>query len=100
MDELGRHEGSAALMWSRALAGVVPGFFLAAALTGLVAWCSPGPWQHAIVASLIFFAPAWMLILGGAFLFADGPRAWSWLSVAAVLAFVLLWALKALGWIH
>lgn len=87
-------------MWSRALAGVLPGFFLAAALTGLVAWCAPGPWQSALVPSLIVFVPAWMLLLGGAFLFADGRRAWGWLSAAAALAFALLWALKTLDWVR
>jgi len=86
-------------MWGRALAGALPGFFLAAALTGLLAWCAPGPWQDAVVPSLIFFVPTWMLILGGAFLFADARRAWGWLTAAAALAFALLGALKTLGWV-
>lgn len=32
-----------ALMWPRAFAGVVAGFFPAAAATGLLAWVPPGP---------------------------------------------------------
>jgi len=86
-------------MWGRALAGALPGFFLAAALTGLLAWGAPGPWQDAVVPSLIFFVPTWMLILGGAFLFADARRAWGWLTAATALAFALLGVLKTLGWV-
>jgi hypothetical protein len=86
-------------MWSRALAGVVPGFFLAAAFTGLVAWGAPGPWQNALVPSLVFFVPTWIAILGGAFLFANGRRAWIALGTSAALAFVVLIALKTLGWV-
>ena len=30
-------------MWSRAIAGIIAGFLLAAAATGLLAWLPPGP---------------------------------------------------------
>ena len=42
-------------MWARAGAGVLAGFFVAAAATGLVAWLPPGPWQNALVPSLIVY---------------------------------------------
>ena len=44
-------------MWARATAGIVPGFFLSAALVGLVSWMLPGAWQSTIVAGLIAFFP-------------------------------------------
>ena len=37
-------------MWARASAGIVPGFFLSAALVGLASWMLPGPWQSTLVA--------------------------------------------------
>src|SRR3546814_15692694 len=37
------HRGAGAVMWSRAGAGLVAGFFLAAALVGLVGWGLPWP---------------------------------------------------------
>src|SRR3546814_1510837 len=43
------HRGAGAVMWSRAGAGLVAGFFLAAALVGLVGWALPGPWHSTIV---------------------------------------------------
>lgn len=86
------------MMWSRGLAGLIPGFFLAAALTGLACWLPPGPWQRALVPALIAFVPLWVGVAVGAFAFASGRRAWAWLSGAALAGFALLWALKTLGW--
>ncbi|WP_369916363.1 hypothetical protein AB8810_09600 [Xanthomonas sp. NCPPB 3005] len=86
------------MMWSRGLAGLIPGFFLATALTGLVCWLPPGPWQQALVPALIAFVPLWVGVAIGAYCCASGRRAWSWLSALAVAGFALLWALKALGW--
>lgn len=81
-------------MWARALAGVVPGFVLAAALTALVAWCLPGPWQSALVPSVLAFFPAWMLAIVAAFGFRDARRAWAWLGGGALAALALLLALQ------
>ena len=85
-------------MWARALAGLFAGFFLAAAATGLVAWLPPGPWQSAIVPSLIAFIPLWMLAALWAFAFRSGVRAWLWLGTAALAGFGLLWLLRATHW--
>ncbi|KAF1015840.1 MAG: hypothetical protein GAK31_01320 [Stenotrophomonas maltophilia] len=84
-------------MWSRALAGIVAGFLLAAALTGLVAWLPPGPWQRALVPSLIAFIPLWMLAALWAFSFRSGAHAWNALGLATVAAFGLLWLLRLTG---
>jgi len=86
-------------MWARALAGIVAGFFLAAGVVGLIAWSWPGPWQSTLVASALAFFPAWMLAATSSFLFADGKRAWLWLSACAAASFALLWLLRSLQWV-
>jgi hypothetical protein len=87
-------------MWSRALAGLVPGFFLAAAITGLLCWLPPGAWQQTLVPGLVVFFPVWTGVAIVAFFFANGRRAWCWLTLAAVAATALLWGLKALHWVQ
>ncbi|MCF7752549.1 hypothetical protein KQ945_17455 [Bacillus subtilis subsp. subtilis] len=87
-------------MWARALAGLVAGFFVAAAAAGLVAWLPSGPWQHAIVPSLIAFIPFWMLAALWAFAFRTGRRAWLWLGASALAGFTLLWLLRAAQWVQ
>jgi len=84
-------------MWARASAGAFAGLLLAAALTGLVAWLPPGPWQQALVPSLIAFIPLWMLAAIWAFSFRTGARAWLALLLAAATGFALLWALRLTG---
>lgn len=83
-------------MWSRALAGVLPGFFVAAALTGLISWSWPGPWQATVVPALIAFFPVWMGVIGGSFLFQTGKRAWNWFSASALVGMGMLWLLQSL----
>ena len=87
-------------MWARALAGLLAGFFDAAAAAGLVAWLPPGPWQSAIVASMIAFIPFWMLAALWAFAFRTGVRAWAGLSASAALGFALLWLLRHFHWVQ
>ncbi len=86
-------------MWSRALAGIVPGFFLAAALVGLCSWSLPGPWQATLVPALVAFFPAWMVVIGVGFFFRSGRQAWAWLGVAAIAATGLLWWLQSMEWV-
>ncbi len=88
------------MMWSRASAGLVAGFFLSAALVGLVSWVLPGPWQSTIVPGLVAFFPLWIGAAGAAFGFSSGRRAWGWLGGLALAGFAALWALRALGWAH
>lgn len=87
-------------MSARALAGLVAGFFVAAAAAGLVAWLPPGPWQAAIVPSLVAFIPFWMLAALWAFAFRTGLRAWVWLGASAGLGFALLWLLRTTHWVQ
>ncbi|MBB1088744.1 hypothetical protein H4F99_09600 [Lysobacter sp. SG-8] len=86
-------------MWARALAGAVPGFFLAAGLVGLVGWSLPGPWTAALVPGLVVFFPLWMGLAAGAFFFRDGLRAWLWLGGLAVASLALLRGLQVAGWV-
>lgn len=88
------------MMWSRAGAGIVAGFFLAAALVGLVGWALPGRWQSTIVPGLVAFFPLWIGAAGAAFAFASGRRAWGWLGGLALACFAALWALRALEWVQ
>ena len=87
-------------MWARATAGILPGFFLAAALVGLVSWLLPGPWEQTLVPGVIVFFPVWVGIIAASFQFRNGKRAWVWISAAAVLAMGLLWGLQWAGWVQ
>lgn len=87
-------------MLSRASAGVVAGFFLAAALLGLGSWCLPGPWQATIVPGLVAFVPLWLGLAGAAFAFRSGLRAWTWLGGLALACSCALWMLRALHWVQ
>lgn len=84
-------------MWARALAGLLAGFFVAAAASGLLAWLPPGPWTAMLVVSLITFIPLWMLAALWAFSFRSGARAWLTMSLTALAGFALLWLLRTTG---
>ena len=87
-------------MWARATAGIFPGFLLSAALVGLVSWLLPGNWESTIVAGLIAFFPVWIGVIAASFQFANGKRAWGWLSALAVVAIGILWGLQSLAWVQ
>lgn len=87
-------------MWARAGAGIMPGFFLAAALVGLLSWLWPGPWESTMVAGLVAFFPLWIGVICAAFRFSSGKRAWGWLSVLALSGLGLLWLLQTSGWVR
>lgn len=87
-------------MWMRLAAGMVPGFFLAAGGLGLVCWSLPGPWQGTIVPGLVAFLPLWIGLVCVSLRFANGVRAWAWLTVLAALSLALLWLLQASGWVR
>jgi hypothetical protein len=86
-------------MWARASAGVMAGFFLSAALVGLVCWSWPGPWQRTMMPGLIAFLPLWTGVFCISLLFADGKRAWLWLGGCALGGLALLWMLQSFGWV-
>ena len=84
-------------MWPRAFAGIVAGFFLAAAATGLLAWLPPGPWQRALVPSLIPFIPLGMLPALWGFSFRSRLGAWLVLGGSAAGGFAVLGLLRLFG---
>jgi hypothetical protein len=87
-------------MWARATAGIFPGFFLSAALVGLVTWLLPGNWEAAIVGGLIAFFPVWIGVIAASFQFSNGRHAWAWLSALALIAMGILWGLQWLAWVQ
>lgn len=88
------------MIWARASAGVVPGFFFTAAVVGLVCWLLPGAWESTIVAGLIAFFPAWIGVICAACRFPRGTQAWGWLSLLALLGLGSLWLLQLSGWVR
>jgi hypothetical protein len=87
-------------MWARASAGVLAGFFVAAALVGLACWSLPGPWQQTLVPGLVTFLPVWIGVICASFLFASGKRAWLWLGALAFSGLGLLWLLQSTGFVR
>jgi hypothetical protein len=87
-------------MWARATAGIVPGFFLSAAIVGLVSWLLPGPWQSTLVAGGLVFFPVWVGLFCAGFQFRSGVRAWVAYSLASVLGLAALALLRHLHWVQ
>jgi hypothetical protein len=87
-------------MWARLAAGLVAGFFLAAALVGLVSWAWPGPWQRTLVPALLTFVPVWVAVICLGLRFANGRRAWAWLGGLAIAGLGVLRALQSAGWVR
>lgn len=87
-------------MWGRASAGIVPGFFLSAALVGLASWLLPGPWQSTLVAGALAFFPVWVGVFCLGFLFRSGVRAWIAYGAFAAAGLLLLWALRQWQWVQ
>jgi len=88
------------MIWGRALAGCIAGFFLSAGLVGLASWLWPGPWQSTIVGASLAFFPVWMIVVAAAFFFRDGRSAWRWLGGMALLSLAMLWTLQSLQWVR
>lgn len=87
-------------MWGRATAGIVSGFFLSAAIVGLVSWLLPGPWQSTLVVGGLVFFPVWVGVFCASFQFRSGARAWAFYSLAAVAGLVGLALLRHLQWVQ
>ncbi|CAO3379114.1 hypothetical protein [Azospirillum argentinense] len=83
--------------WSKSLAGVVLGFALAVALSGLFAWIGPGGPTAVNKLQLVMWlvVPIWLGIASACFLFRDGRQAWLWLGGANILAHTALLAARS-----
>ncbi|HWK73304.1 MAG TPA: hypothetical protein VNQ81_03465 [Povalibacter sp.] len=79
----------------KASAGLICGFALAIALTGLFAWFGPGGLMHSSAKAQLnmwLVAPIWAAVLSVCFLFRSGARAWSWLLFANAVCYGALFA--------
>mgnify|MGYP001168456324 FL=1 len=81
--------------FGKATAGVILGFGLALASSGLFAWFGPG----GILAgtgktqlNMWLISPVWLTVLGLCFMFPSGRSAWGWLGLANSAAFGMLYA--------
>ena len=79
--------------FGKTCAGVVLGFGLALALSGLFAWLGPdginaGGGKNQF--NMWLMAPIWATVLSFVYLFRDSLRAWLWLGAANVAAFGML----------
>lgn len=85
--------------FAKGSAGLVCGYALAIALTGLFAWFGPGSLMQGsgkTQLNMWLAAPIWVTVLSTCFLFRSGVRAWAWLSLASTVAFTLQFAGRAL----
>lgn len=83
--------------FGKTCAGVVLGFGLALALSGLFAWLGPdginaGGGKNQF--NMWLMAPIWATVLSFVYLFRDSLRAWLWLGAANALAFAALWLVR------
>lgn len=86
--------------FSKATAGVILGFGLALALSGLFAWLGPGgllAGAGKTQLSMWLMSPVWVATLALCFLFQSGRSAWWWLGLANLAAFGVLLVVRDLG---
>ncbi|CAN7333297.1 hypothetical protein LJR225_001929 [Phenylobacterium sp. LjRoot225] len=87
--------------FGKTCAGVVLGFTLALAVSGLFAWFGPGGagtdgGADKAQFNMWLISPLWVGVLSFVFLFRNPRRAWLWLALANLLAFGLLYGGRAL----
>ena len=82
--------------FAKTMAGVVLGYALSVALSGVIALLTPGglAGEGKIQFTMWMIPPLWATVLGFVFLFRDGRRAWLWLGLGTLAASGLLWLLK------
>ena len=79
--------------FGKATAGLVLGFGLALAVSGLFAWFGPGGLLGGTGKTQLnmwLMSPVWVAVLAFCFLFPSGRSAWCWLGLANLAAFGLL----------
>ena len=88
----GRRETLSRDWLSKTLAGVIGGFGLAIASSGLLACLTPGALdeQNKFQVAMWLVPPVWIGVMSAAFAMPDGRRAWLWLATVNAAAFSLL----------
>jgi hypothetical protein len=86
-------------MWGKSLAAALLGLPLTVGIIGLVALLWPGDPHRTTLSWLLVSFPVWIAVMSCTFLFRSGLRAWLWLGGATLLCFVLVHAVKLLGWV-
>ncbi|HGM7307496.1 TPA: hypothetical protein ACKP7U_000093 [Stenotrophomonas maltophilia] len=84
--------------FGKTCAGVLLGFGLSLALSGLFAWFGPGGIDGGggkAQFNMWLVALLWALILSFVFLFRSSASAWLWLGAANVVAFGALWLARS-----
>lgn len=84
-------------MWGKSTAAALLGLPFSVALIGLIALSLPGDVRINTLPMLLLFFPAAIAIISAVFAFRSGRRAWLSMSVANLVAWGLLYALKAAG---
>ena len=86
--------------FGKASAGLIPGFLLSLALSGLLYWAiGAGDSFQSVKGQVTMWAisPIWSLILAFCFLFRSPTRAWGVLGLASGLGWLALFATGALS---
>jgi hypothetical protein len=88
----GRRETLSRDWLSKTLAGVIGGFGLAIAASGLLACLTPGALdeQNKFQVAMWLVPPVWIGVMSGSFVFRSGRRAWIGLGGANALGFAML----------
>ena len=77
---------------SKTLVGVIGGFGLAIAASGLLACLTPGALdvQNKFQVAMWLVPPVWIGVMSASFMFRTGLRAWVWLGGANLIGFAML----------
>lgn len=79
---------------SKVLAGVVLGFTLAVAVSGLYGWLGPNSLMDKYMVVLWFIVPVWTAVVALSCVFRRAWLVWGVLLLANGVAFALLWAVR------
>jgi hypothetical protein len=84
--------------FGKASAGLILGFAIALAVSGIFAVAGPGGLMHSSAKTQInmwMMGLIWPLVLSFCFLFRSGLRAWFWLGLTTAILFAGLFVLKS-----
>ena len=79
---------------SKVLAGMVLGFTLAVAVSGLYGWLGPNSLMDKYMVVLWFIVPVWTAVIALSCVFRRAWQVWGVLLLANGVAFALLWAVR------